>query len=608
MYERLSRVCPDVVEYRLYHVQSLLNAGFYTEAKKIATKIDLSQYSNKLSISNKLSMLKASIAFELGDLSGCKSFLNDCVRDDPQTLAAIAALSFKNGSFSDARDLYKEIVSTSGFQPSTACALALCYYMLHEYKDASRLSEEIIERATKGSSDHFCASGGASLRYLDESFIIEANNIRAAIEYKENNIDNAKAYVTTRMPSRREEDIDAMTLHNQAIIFLDDDPTTSFEKINFLLSNPPFPPEAFKNLLLMQCKYGLFDLAATTLEENLHLADKFLTQDIVDYFGASIVSETNAEDAFDRFDVLIVRQEEKLRKLQKSLSTESSNSKEVSKKSEHTFQQELEQYLALVMGQAKLIWQQGNYEMLERMLQKSADLLGDHEVWRLNMAHAVFMQNGSRFHEAIALYEPIVDLKSKERAGLTNVAPIVLANLCVSYIMTNQNEAAEKIMKSVDIEEERLFAAETDQESEDEQEQLQSPLLHSCIINLVIGTLYCETGNFEFGISRVCKSLEPFEQKLGSETWFYSKRCFLALAEKLSKHLLTISDDTFVAIFDFLDEIEFHGKDIPAGITPSSSSNDNTLGSSIVPPKKDSRSISFEARLLKCLYLKLRGV
>jgi len=605
MYERLSRVCPDVVEYRLYHVQSLLNAGFCTEAKKIAAKIDSPQFSNKLS------MLKASIAFEQGDLSGCKSFLNDCLSGDPQTLAAIAALSFKNGSFSDARDLYTEIMSTNGFQPSTVCALALCHYMLHEYKDAVRLSDEIIERATKGNSDHFStgSTGGTSLRYLEESFIIEANNIRAAIEYKENNIDNAKAFVTTRMPSRREEDIDAMTLHNQAIIFLDDDATTSFGKINFLLSNPPFPPEAFKNLLLLQCKYGFFDLAATTLEENSHLADKFLTQDIVDYFGASIVSETNAEDAFDRFDVLIVRQEEKLRKLQKVLSSASSNSKEVSKKAEHNFQQELEQYLALVMGQAKLIWQKGNYEMLERMLQKSADLLGDHEVWKLNMAHAVFMQNGSRFHEAIALYEPIVDMKSKERAALTNVSPIVLANLCVSYIMTNQNEAAEKIMKSVDIEEERLFAAETDQESDDEQEQLQSPLLHSCIINLVIGTLYCETGNFEFGISRVCKSLEPFEQKLGPETWFYSKRCLLALAEKLSKHLLTISDDTFVAIFDFLDEIELHGKDIAAGIKTFSSSNDNTLiGSSIVPPKKDSRTISFEARLLKCLYLKLRGV
>ena len=40
-------------------------------------------------------------------------------------------------------------------------------------------------------------------------------------------------------------------------------------------------------------------------------------------------------------------------------------------------------------------------------------------------------------------------------------------------------------------------------------------------------------GNFEFGISRIIKSLEPYEKKLGTDTWFYAKRCFLALAEQV---------------------------------------------------------------------------
>ena len=30
---------------------------------------------------------------------------------------------------------------------------------------------------------------------------------------------------------------------------------------------------------------------------------------------------------------------------------------------------------------------------------------------------------------------------------------------------------------------------------------------HLCIVNLVIGTLYCSKGNFEFGITRVIKVL-----------------------------------------------------------------------------------------------------
>jgi hypothetical protein len=37
---------------------------------------------------------------------------------------------------------------------------------------------------------------------------------------------------------------------------------------------------------------------------------------------------------------------------------------------------------------------------------------------------------------------------------------------------------------------------------------------HLCIVNLVIGTLYCAKGNYEFGISRIIKSLEPFNKKV----------------------------------------------------------------------------------------------
>lgn len=39
---------------------------------------------------------------------------------------------------------------------------------------------------------------------------------------------------------------------------------------------------------------------------------------------------------------------------------------------------------------------------------------------------------------------------------------------------------------------------------------------HLCIVNLVIGTLYCAKGNFEFGISRIMKSLEPYQKKVGT--------------------------------------------------------------------------------------------
>lgn len=42
-----------------------------------------------------------------------------------------------------------------------------------------------------------------------------------------------------------------VSLHNNALINMDTDPTGGFKKLNFLLQSPPFPPETFNNLLLL---------------------------------------------------------------------------------------------------------------------------------------------------------------------------------------------------------------------------------------------------------------------------------------------------------------------------------------------------------------------
>ena len=70
------------------------------------------------------------------------------------------------------------------------------------------------------------------------------------------------------MPPRSEEELDSVTLLNQALMNIDEDPNGSFKKLNFLLKNPPFLPETFSNLLLLYCKFGYYDLAADVLAEN----------------------------------------------------------------------------------------------------------------------------------------------------------------------------------------------------------------------------------------------------------------------------------------------------------------------------------------------------
>lgn len=47
-------------------------------------------------------------------------------------------------------------------------------------------------------------------------------------------------------------------------------------------------------------------------------------------------------------------------------------------------------------------------------------------------------------------------------------------------------------------------------------------------------------GNYEFGISRIMKSLEPYDKKLGTDTWYYTKRCFLGLALTMAKSMVTL--------------------------------------------------------------------
>ena len=57
------------------------------------------------------------------------------------------------------------------------------------------------------------------------------------------------------MPPRSEEELDPVTLHNQALMNMDENPTQGFEKLQFLLQQVACPPETFANLLLLYVKF-----------------------------------------------------------------------------------------------------------------------------------------------------------------------------------------------------------------------------------------------------------------------------------------------------------------------------------------------------------------
>jgi len=81
---------------------------------------------------------------------------------------------------------------------------------------------------------------------LKETALVEAFNLKAAIEYMMKNNEAAKDALDD-MPPRDESELDVVTLHSQALMEMDEKPTEGFRKLNFLLHQHPSPPETFVN-------------------------------------------------------------------------------------------------------------------------------------------------------------------------------------------------------------------------------------------------------------------------------------------------------------------------------------------------------------------------
>jgi tetratricopeptide repeat protein 30 len=82
----------------------------------------------------------------------------------------------------------------------------------------------------------------------------------------------------TDMPPRSEAELDQITLHNIAIMNMDEEPSAGFEKLQYLIQQNTFPFETFANLCFLYIKYSFFSLVADVLADNTPLAFKHLSQ------------------------------------------------------------------------------------------------------------------------------------------------------------------------------------------------------------------------------------------------------------------------------------------------------------------------------------------
>lgn len=59
------------------------------------------------------------------------------------------------------------------------------------------------------------------------------------------------------------------------------------------------------------------------------------------------------------------------------------------------------------MNQAKIYWDKEDFAGVEKLFRKSVEFCSEHHLWRLNVAHTLFMQE-NKFKEAAGFYEPII--------------------------------------------------------------------------------------------------------------------------------------------------------------------------------------------------------
>ncbi|XP_032393399.1 intraflagellar transport protein 70A isoform X1 [Etheostoma spectabile] len=599
-YEQLTQLHPEVEEYKVYYAQSLYKAGAYPEATKASFVLD------NPSSHIKMIKLQACIKYCEEDYSTAKSLLEQLPQEDPDYAYNMGCLLYQDGKYEEACKKFTSAMQVLGYVPALSYNIALCYYSLKNYAQALKYIGEIIER---GIREHPELSVGMTTEGIDvhsvgntlvlhQTALIEAFNLKAAIEYQLKNLKGAQEALTD-MPPRSEEELDPVTLHNQALVNMDTKPSEGFEKLAFLLQQPSFPPVNFGNLLLLYCKHEYFDLAADVLAENAHLTYKFLSPYMYEFLDALLTCQTAPEEAFRKFDEMNGKLTEQLRKLAKQVQeARLARDDEAQKKTLQDYDLMLEKYIVVLMAQAKIYWNRENFQMVEKIFRKSVEVCNEDDTWKLNVAHVLFMQN--KYKEAIGFYEPIVkkhydnveqcniqECPCKCKPSILNVSAVVLANLCVSYILTSQNEEAEELMRKIEKEEEQISYDDPDKK-----------VFHLCIVNLVIGTLYCAKGNYDFGISRVIKSLEPYNKKLGTDTWFYAKRCFLSLLENMSKHMVMLRDAVVQECIQFLEHCEAYGKEVPAIIEQPLEEHHIHIGKN---------TVTYEARLLKALFYEVIG-
>ncbi|KAH0790545.1 TPR Domain containing protein [Histomonas meleagridis] len=579
-YAKLVQLNPTNDKYKLLHAQCLYKTDQFYEAMRVSFGVQSPE------LKEKVTLLQAAIRYAEEDIQSSKSILAESDQQNENIMFDTAVVLFKEDRIEEALEKFNEIKRVHGFIPEVAYCIALCHYRLNHFSDAISFIAEIksdiarkhpeLLRSLAGENIDFDIVG--KLSQFQDLFLVETFNLLMAIEYDQKHYREAKDALN-ELPNRSEEELDLITLHNTALVTMEDDPSSSFSKLNFLLTQEPPLSETFRNLLLGYCKFEYYAYAADLLAENSDLALKTMGQPMLDFLDAVLLCASSKEEAYRKFDEICKSKSDILRKLLSKID-EARKTQDTEQQSQLSleFEAVVEELIPVLMAQAKIFWDLRNYQLVELLLLKYQDYCSDNRIWKLNLAHTYFMQE-NKMNQAIQCYEQIV----LGEPNLLDIEAILVANLCVAYVITNQNSSADTLISRL-----------TDDEAERSKEDENAKLYHLSILHLVVGTLYCAHRNYEFGIDYVFKAFNPMHKKLNADTWFYAKKCLNEILRAMANRTYVVPDATLDKILGFLDEVDKNGKKIESII-------DMTL---MAEEAHENQTVSFEARAIKAMFLR----
>jgi tetratricopeptide repeat protein 30 len=121
-----------------------------------------------------------------------------------------------------------------------------------------------------------------------------------------------------------------------------------------------------------------------------------------------LLKSSAPEEAYKKFDEIGDQHLDQLRKLSQVVHEARSNHDEDALKNlVGEYDEAVESYIPILMAQTKIYWDTDDYSMVEKVFRKSVEFCNENDLWKLNVAHVLFMQE-TKYKEAISFYEPFV--------------------------------------------------------------------------------------------------------------------------------------------------------------------------------------------------------